>query len=106
MCLSGCAARQVTPVRMTQAGDEALDCAALSHQIQENRGAAAALLQKDKQVESTNTAKVVAGALPYVGPLFTASTDLSNEEQVKARAISDRNDWLLYLARKKGCPNA
>jgi hypothetical protein len=34
---------------------------------------------------------------------LVASTDLSNEEQVKARALADRIERLQYLAKQKGC---
>jgi hypothetical protein len=88
---------------MMQDGDRTLSCPALDRQIADNEAAAAQLLHKDKDVERKNTAKVVAGAVPYVGLLLVASTDLSNEEQVKARAIIDRNEWLNFLVRQKGC---
>jgi len=103
LCLWACAARDVTPVSMTEAGDETLDCPALQQQIAENEAAARAFLVKDKQVERANTAKVVASAIPYLGILIAASTDMSNEERVKARALVDRNEWLTLLAKRKGC---
>ena len=88
---------------MSQPGDEGLDCPALQQQITENNDAARAFLEKDKQVARTNVAKGVGSAIPYVGILIGASTDLSNEEQVKARAIIDRNEWLTSLEQRKGC---
>jgi hypothetical protein len=89
---------------MTQAGDEGLDCAALQQQIAANNQAAAELLHKDKQVEQANVAKNVGGVIPGLGLLLVASTDLSNEEQIKARALIDRDEQLKYLAARKGCP--
>ena len=103
LCLCGCAAREVTPVSMSQAGDEALSCAELQQKIAENDAAARAFLIKDKQVENENVVKGVGSAVPYVGILIGASTDLSNEEQIKARALIDRNEWLTSLSKKKGC---
>ncbi len=104
ICLSGCAAREVTPVRMTQAGDENLDCPALKQQIQANRADAEDFVRKDKQVENQNTAKIVAGSvIPFVGILLASSTDLSNEEQIKGRALVDRDEQLTFLAKQKGC---
>jgi hypothetical protein len=93
----------VKPVSMTAAGDESLDCPALQQQIAQHEAAARDFLVKDKQVERANTAKVAASAIPYLGILITASTDMSNEEQVKARALVDRNEWLTLLAKRKGC---
>jgi hypothetical protein len=101
--LAGCAARDVTPVAMSQPGDEALSCDALNAQIAANTTSEAAYEKKDKQVENANVAKGVGGAAPFVGPIIAASTDLSNEEQVKARALSDRNQQLTYLAKHRGC---
>lgn len=103
VCLCGCAAKDVTPVRMAQPGDENLSCPALKQQIAANRAAAAELLKKDKQVEEENVAKNVGGVIPGLGLLLIASTDLSNEEQVKARALIDRDERLAYLVRQKGC---
>lgn len=77
ICLSGCAAKNVVPMRMTQPGDENLDCQALKQQIQTNRAAAEDFVRKDKQVEHQNTAKVVGGAIPFIGILIASSTDLS-----------------------------
>jgi hypothetical protein len=88
---------------MAQPGDESLGCPELNHQITDNRAAAEKFLIKDKHVEDGNTAKGVASALPWVGLLAIASTDLSNEEQVKARALVDRDERLTFLAKKKGC---
>lgn len=88
---------------MVQPGDNALSCTALAQQIADNQKSEGDYLHQDKQVENGNVAKGVGSALPFVGPLVAASTDLSNEEQVKARALSDRNERLAYLAKQKGC---
>lgn len=89
---------------MAQVGDDDLGCPALKQQIAANSAAMDQLLRKDKQVEQENVVKNVAGAM-LVGPLAMGSTDLSNEEQVKARALADRNEHLIYLAKRKGCPS-
>jgi hypothetical protein len=101
--LTACASRQVTSIAMAQPGDEQLDCSALSTEIKNNDAEEARLQHQDKQVEQQNVAKNVAGVVPGVGILAVASTDLSNEEQVKARALADRNERLSYLAKQKGC---
>ena len=94
-CVVACAARSVTPIAMTQSGDEQLTCLQIVGQIKTNRTAIADYLRKDKQVEQANTVFVL------IGPTFLV--DLSNEEQVKARSIADRNDRLVWLGRSKGC---
>lgn len=103
LALGGCATRDYTPVAITQPGDDALGCAAIAQQIADNNAAEAMFIRKDKNTESGNVAKTIGTALPYVGILVGATTDLSNEDQVKARALADRNEHLDYLAKKKGC---
>lgn len=88
---------------MTQPGDDGLDCAALTAQIAANQAAAADFLLKDRQVEEANTAKGIGGAIPGLGLLLVMSTDLSNTEQIKARALIDRDQQLQFLASRKGC---
>jgi hypothetical protein len=89
---------------MVQPGDESLDCPALKQQIEANRAAAEDFVRKDKQVENQNAAKIVAGSvIPFVGLLLVSSTDLSNEEQIKGRALVDRDERLTFLAKQKGC---
>ena len=88
---------------MTQPGDDALGCADLEKQIADNNVAIAAYQRRDKQVENGNVAKGVGAAIPYVGILVAASSNLSNEEQVNARALSDRNERLSNLAKQKVC---
>ena len=80
-----------------------MSCDVLNAQIAANTASEAAYEKKDKQVENGNIAKGVGSAAPFVGPIIAASTDLSNEEQVKARALADRNEQLTYLAKHKGC---
>lgn len=88
---------------MVQPGDEALSCSDLNKQIADNAAAVAAFQHQDKDVENGNIARGVGSAIPYVGIVVAASTDLSNEEQVKARALADRNERLANLAKQKGC---
>lgn len=101
--LCSCAAREVTPVRITQSGDEALPCTQLQRQIADNQTEEAKLLVKDKEVERDNVVKTVGAAILYVGIAIAAQTDLSNEQQVKARALADRDEWLRILVKRKGC---
>jgi hypothetical protein len=101
--LCGCAAREVVPVAMVQSGDEQLGCDALKQQIADNSAAEQGYEAKDKEVERQNVAKGIGSAIPYAGILIGATTDLSNSEQVKARALADRNEHLAYLAKQKGC---
>jgi hypothetical protein len=88
---------------MVQPGDENLDCPALKQQIEANRSAAEDFVRRDKLVENQNIAKNVGSVIPFVGILLVSSTDLSNEEQIKGRALVDRDERLTVLAKQKGC---
>lgn len=88
---------------MAQPGDDDLSCAALKDQIAANEAAAEDFVRKDKLVEQQNIAKNIGGAIPFLGLLLVSSTDLSNVEQVKGRALVDRDERLTFLAKHKGC---
>ncbi|HEY2009599.1 MAG TPA: hypothetical protein VGH23_11450 [Rhizomicrobium sp.] len=88
---------------MSQPGDVSLSCEALKQQIADNTAAAEKFLKRDHQVEEANTAKQVGGVIPIAGLLLVASTDLSNKEQIEARALADRDEHLRYLAKQKNC---
>ncbi len=88
---------------MSQPGDQDLGCPALNQQIADNTAAAQKFLKRDHQVTEANIAKQVGGAIPIAGLLLIASTDLSNKEQVEARALADRDENLQFLAKQKNC---
>ena len=104
--LVACAApRQVThvtPVSMTQPGDEDLGCSALIQQMKSNRAAADEFLEDHQKVQTANSAKMLAGVLfsPLI-PILTA--DLSDKDKIMGRSLYDRNERLIFLARKKDC---
>ena len=105
LALCGCAAQSVTEISIAQPGDDALDCTALKQQIADDLASEKSFIHGDSKVASDNTTKIVLGsAIPYVGLLAIATADLSNAEQVKARALADRIEHLAYLAKQKGCP--
>lgn len=101
LCLASCAARQVTPVSMTQPTDDRLTCSEIDQEMKSNQAAAAELLQKNKEVDQANAAKVAASVL--LSGWFALTVDLSNEEQIKMRALADRNEALALLKAKKRC---
>ena len=89
---------------MAQPGDADLSCAALKDQIAANEAAAQDFVRQDRQVKQGNVTKViVSAAIPYVGLLLAGSYNLSNEEQIKGRALVDRDEQLNFLAKQKGC---
>lgn len=99
--LLSCAARQVTPVSMTQPTDDRLACPEIDQEIKSNQTAAAELLQRNREVNQANAAKVVASVV--LTGWMALTIDLSNEEQIKMRALADRNEALALLKTKKRC---
>jgi hypothetical protein len=90
---------------MSLPDDNQLSCAQIQQQLTDNEYAARKFLKQDKNVESANTAKTIGSAVPYIGLLIAASADLSNTEQIKARALIDRDEHLTFLAKQKKCSN-
>jgi hypothetical protein len=101
LSLAGCAARQVTPISMTQPTDDRLTCSEIDQEMKSNQAAAAELLQRNKEVDQANAAKVVASVM--LSGWFALTVDLSNEEQIKMRALADRNEALGSLKIRKKC---
>lgn len=101
LILSACAARDVTPIAMTQPGDAALSCTEIRSKIAAGQSEAADLFEKNQSVDRMNAAKVV-GSIVLSG-WIALSLDLSREEQIKMRALADRNEYLAHLESKKGC---
>jgi hypothetical protein len=99
--LASCAARQVTPVAMTQPTDDRLTCPEIDQEMKSNQAAAAELLEKNKEVDQANAAKVAASIV--LSGWFALTVDLSHEEQIKMRALADRNEALAALKAKKRC---
>jgi hypothetical protein len=99
--LASCAARQVTPVAMTQPTDDRLTCSEIGREMTSNQAAAAGLLEKNKEVDQANAAKVVASVV--LSGWFVLAVDLSHEEQIKMRALADRNEALALLKAKNRC---
>jgi hypothetical protein len=99
--LTNCAARRVDPVAMTQPTDDRLTCSEIDQEMKSNQAEAAELLQKNKEVDQANAAKVVASVV--LSGWFALTVDLSKEEQVKMRALADRNEALALLKANKRC---
>ena len=99
--LANCAARQVTPVAMTQPTDDRLTCPEIDREMKSNQAEAAELLQKNQEVDQANAAKVVASVV--LSGWFALTVDLSHEEQIKMRALADRNEALASLKTGKRC---
>jgi hypothetical protein len=99
--LASCAARQVNPVAMTQPTDDRMTCPQIDQEMKSNQAAAAELLEKNKEVDQANAAKVVASVV--LSGWFALTVDLSHEEQIKMRALADRNEALASLKANRRC---
>lgn len=99
--LANCAARQVNPVAMTQPTDDRMTCPQIDQEMKSNQAAAAELLEKNKEVDQANAAKVVASVV--LSGWFALTVDLSHEEQIKMRALADRNEALASLKANRRC---
>jgi len=99
--LASCAARQVNPVAMTQPTDDRMTCPQIDQEMKSNQATAAELLEKNKEVDQANAAKVVASVV--LSGWFALTVDLSHEEQIKMRALADRNEALASLKANRRC---
>lgn len=77
---------------MSQAGDEQLSCSQILAERDANLQAAKVFFKKDQDTEVANVFRSL-----------LCCPDLSNDDQVRARALIDRNEKLTYLANTKGC---
>lgn len=98
--LAACAARQTTPVALSQPGDVTLTCPQIVDEIRSNEAKAIQMAGADDQVVSDNVAAGVVGTVFW--PAFLA-TDLSNADQIQLRSLRDRNVQLERLHKQRGC---
>jgi hypothetical protein len=99
--LAACAARQTTPVAISQPDDAKLSCEQIDDEITRNEAEAIGLTGVDEKVVSDNIAAGVVGSL-FLFPAILA-IDLSNAEQIQFRALRDRNDNLIRIGKQRGC---
>lgn len=99
--LLACAAREAHPVAISQPGDAELTCEQMAEEIARNEAEALRLAEADKKVVESNIGAGVAGTLIFWPALL--ATDLSNAEQIRLRALRDRNANLERLRGARGC---
>jgi hypothetical protein len=85
---------------MTQQGDQALSCVQLDDQIHENQLAAVQFAKQARIVDADNDTYKVASIFVT---LAAVGVDLSKADQIKARSLQDRNEYLFYLRTDKKC---
>ena len=99
---AGCQTRNANPVRISQAGDGALDCEMIREIQLENRQVAAKLVKLNEGVAIGNAIAVAINKVWFWPGIF--GVDLSDAEEIEARALFDRNRRLEELASAKNCP--
>ena len=101
LLLVACAARQASPVAISQPGDATLGCEQITVEMARNEAEAARLAGIDEEVVSGNVAAGVVGAAFFPPAWF--ALDLSNAEQIQLRALRDRNTNLASMHQDRGC---
>jgi hypothetical protein len=102
VCVStiGCGGRDAKPVAVYQNGDTDKTCEQLKSDLVE--------LQKQADRLLPHTDKTLANGLWGTAGMFLvvplAGMDLKNAEKVEFEAISARHNYLLDIAKTKGCP--
>jgi len=100
--LAGCqTTRQANPVAMSQPGDASLDCAAIQAAQARNRAEAARLAKLDEGVALGNALAVTVSRAWFWPAVM--GVDLSDAEEIEARALYDRNRRLAEIGGRKGC---
>lgn len=99
--VAGCQSRQAKPVHVSQAGDQQLECAQLAEMQLQNRLEAARLAKLDEGVALGNAIAMTLSRAWFWPAIF--GVDMSDAEQIEARALQDRNRRLQEIAARKGC---
>ena len=104
LAIAGCQPRQAKPVHMSQVGDKALECRQLAAMQLSNRLEAARLAKLDEGVALGNVIAMTLSQAWFWPAVF--GVDMSDAEQIEARALQDRNRRLAEIAAAKGCAPA
>lgn len=100
--LVGCKeTRQAHPVQLSQSGDAGLECRAIADMQMRNRLDAVRLAKLDEGVAAGNAIAVTISKAWFWPAVF--GVDMSDVEQIEARALQDRNRRLDEIAASKGC---
>ena len=104
LAISACQTRTATPVHLAQPGDDAMSCAQIADERLSNRKQAAKLAKLDEGVALSNAVAVTLSQVWFWPAIM--GVDMSDVEQIEARALMQRNDRLAALSKANGCPQA
>lgn len=102
LAIAACQTRTATPVHLAQPGDEILSCDAIADERNANRASALKLAKLDEGVAVSNAFAMTLSQVWFWPAIF--GVDMSDVEEIEARALMQRNDRLSGLAQRKGCP--
>jgi hypothetical protein len=90
------------PVHLAQPGDDALSCVEIADERLANRKKAAKLAKLDEGVAISNAFAMTLSQVWFWPAIM--GVDMSDVEEIEARAIEQRNVRLAGLAKTNGCP--
>ncbi len=102
LAISACQTRTAMPVHLAQPGDDALSCAEIADERLANRKKAAKLAKLDEGVAISNAFAMTLSQVWFWPAIM--GVDMSDVEEIEARAIEQRNVRLAELAKTNGCP--
>lgn len=102
LAIAACQTRTAAPVHLAQPGDDVLSCEAIAEERTVNRKAALKLAKLDEGVAMSNAFAMTLSQVWFWPAIF--GVDMSDVEEIEAKALMQRNDRLTNLAERKGCP--
>lgn len=103
LAIGACQTRTATPVHLAQPGDDSLSCVQIADERIANRQKAAKLAKLDEGVALSNAVAVTLSQVWFWPAIM--GVDMSDVEEIEARALKQRNTRLAALAKSNGCPD-
>jgi hypothetical protein len=101
LAIAACQSRQADPVQLSQPEDKKLACQEIAQLQTANRLQAAKLANLDEGVAIGNAIALTLSKVWFWPAIM--GVDLSDAEEIEARALRDRNRRLTEIARSKHC---
>jgi hypothetical protein len=102
LAIGACQTRTATPVHLAQPGDGAMSCSEIAGEMVSNRKQAAKLAKLDEGIALSNAVAMTLSQVWFWPAIM--GVDMSDVEEIEARALMQRNDRLAALAGQRDCP--
>lgn len=102
LAIAACQNRVAEPVHLAQPTDDRLTCTEIAEKRVENRKQAARLVKLDEGVALSNAFAITLSQVWFWPAIM--GVDMSDVEEIEARALQDRNQRLIAIAKEKSCP--